>query len=246
MKPMNALCTGPQAIGWARAADYLGHKGYTLNTSFAFDSFRRASPHIVLVGDEDLGEGFSRALSRWPCKVVSYARMEPAADCLPTFKGGQFRKEFACDVAIVGEYKSHYDKYIQTILKTQASLKIFGSGNWPVANFVGQCATQDYPDIYRSAGWIAELNGNASSILAIWASGGLPISICKWEESGVEGLDKCPKWDEECGIPELYSFGWPTGNGNMFVRRLRDELFARTLSKDTLAHRLFSLLEGGQ
>lgn len=73
------------------------------------------------------------------------------------YAGATYRTELACDVFFCGghwPYKSrNLDRYIVPLCHPSAglSVKIFGSGSWPVAQYLGYCSDEDNRDSFVSA-----------------------------------------------------------------------------------------------
>jgi hypothetical protein len=226
---MNILIGIEPSAGWVRAAGYLGHKGFALDPARAFDCFHRARPDVVLLpalppaGRSPVGE----CLRRWPgVRVVVPGPQRPAADCPPDFAGGRARPEFACDVAVVGDHDPAFDGPLLALAGGGLRLKVFGRGAWPVHQYVGHVPAAELADVYASAGCVADLGGDPALVLAVWAAGGVPVSVGRWEDTGVAGLDGCPRLETP------------------FVRPRRDQnLSDTTRTRDTLSERLRKILE---
>lgn len=95
-------------------------------------------------------------MSGWKEVGVDYHGILNGADTF-LYLGGQRRDDLVCDVGFVGgrwPYKArNIDHYLLPLChpSTGLNVKIFGHGQWPVAQYMGQCSNEDARDLFVSA-----------------------------------------------------------------------------------------------
>lgn len=260
---MKILFGIPPADGWVRAARNLGHEASVLDYHRAFDCFAATNPDVVFADmryfpGRAARTPVSECLKKWDkakfallyrpgmeahlprdydlflCDELGHpdCNLRPAADCPPDFPGGKVRPELACDVAVVGDYKPEYDEWVLPLVG-RARLKVFGHSRWPVPHHMGHLPAGEIPDLYRSANFVLDLEGSPSRVLAVWASGGCPLSVRDWGVTDVTGLAHCPYVEAADTIVEWTKHGRPD---------CVESVAAITRQRDTLTHRLEEIL----
>ncbi len=95
----------------------------------------------------------------------------PAADIV-TYRPGEFKPEFECDNAYVGDYSPKCAALLDFAkANPDASLKIFGDG-WDAPQCLGRIETKDIPDLYYTAKFSGCFPGEEDRLRDIVVCGG--------------------------------------------------------------------------
>jgi hypothetical protein len=181
------------AAAWVRAARYLNCEGFSLVAGRAFRCLEASRPDVVVLeAGRDYGADWARARPRTDARIIEAGKLPPAADCPPDFAGGRFRGEFACDVAVVGDYRDGHRDAATALAASGLRVKVYGRGRWPIPQHVGWVSEGHLADAYASATITLDLDGNPSRVLAVALSGGTPVTLKPFVGTGIGILDDCP------------------------------------------------------
>jgi hypothetical protein len=170
------LLFGIPGDGWLKAARHLGHKAARLDPKRAFDSFLALRPDAaVLTKAQRDDRAVRRCLAEVPCRLGVPGEDfpdDPATDWLPDEPPGEFRQEFACDVAFVGDWTAERERWLWPLCASTLDVKIFGSGPYPFAQRLGAVRPDEVADVWASAKVSLELDGDWGRVMDVWAAGG--------------------------------------------------------------------------
>lgn len=183
--------------GWIRAAQYLDLEGSKLDPDRIFDSLSFFKPSLLIT--HAINDELKKALFKYKCSCLLLTDYLPAADFPPNFPGGIYKKEYDCDLLILGNYKEQYKKYLIKLSSSDIKYKILGMGDWNVPEHIGSIPINDIANAYKSAKYSVDFDGDESKVLAISLSGGKPISAGKWH-IGINDLDTCPHFEDESDL----------------------------------------------
>lgn len=176
-----------QSFGFAKAAIQLGHQPSVFVKEKVFDNFSGFKPELVFVDYSD--KTLEKAIKKFNPSIIKINPNEMLCDCPPNFPGGIFKEEYACEVVIVGTYKSEYKNYIKILDDYNVKYKIFGYGLWRNPRYLGVIKPEEVSNAYKSAKYSLDLDGDYKSIFSIIKSGGFPITTKKFN-SGITALDE--------------------------------------------------------
>lgn len=89
---------------------------------------------------------------------------------------GVIKREFECDVAIVGNYSKENCEKIKHLVNSNLTVKIFGQGRWPYYQYLGNVGYDNIANIYRSAKQVFPISGTKLELMNIKAAGGFPMT----------------------------------------------------------------------
>lgn len=202
---MRVVCGLPGPPGaWERAAAFLGHRLVAPDPARPLDALRRERPDAVLLDGPALAcPGVARWVNRFAGRLAVRGEpggfllrtvdlwvadrpvpwvggglhvLAPAADVLPTDPPPRVRPELACACAWEGPYGPDLDPYLGALVDAGLDLKAFGTGPYPLPQYLGRLAPAARPDLFRSAGVVLDLRGDPARRAAVWAAGGTVVT----------------------------------------------------------------------
>src|SRR5206468_5276417 len=119
----------------------------------AFDVFDEVEPHLFIRTLPDDRATSKCVAARPRMKVVDQFDPTPAGDTF-LFGPGEPDPNLTCDFAYIGDYRPGKEALLNSYLlplAAEGSLKVFGSGPWPIPEYLGPVTDETARLIYCSA-----------------------------------------------------------------------------------------------